>query len=107
MPEPRQEYLQQLSQFVKDKRLDVGLATDGDADRFAVIDEMGNYFRPNQLLCLLARHLVKTAVAKVRLFAPWRPPMSWTNSLNSMDSQSKRLQSASSTSANACVRAMS
>ncbi len=64
MPEPRQEYLQQLSQFVKDKRLDVGLATDGDADRFAVIDEMGNYFRPNQLLCLLARHLAKNRGGK-------------------------------------------
>jgi phosphomannomutase len=59
MPEPRQEYLTQLSQLVKDKHLDVGLATDGDADRFAVIDETGGYFRPNQLLCLLARHLVK------------------------------------------------
>lgn len=59
MPEPKQEYLIQLAQLVKDKRLDVGLATDGDADRFAVIDELGNYFRPNQLLCLLTRHLVK------------------------------------------------
>ncbi len=59
MPEPRQEYLLQLSQMVKDKRLDVGLATDGDADRFAAIDERGDYFRPNQLLCLIARHFIK------------------------------------------------
>jgi phosphomannomutase len=59
MPEPKREFLQQLSQLVKDKRLDVGIATDGDADRFAVIDERGGYFSPNQLLCLLTRHLVK------------------------------------------------
>jgi phosphomannomutase len=59
MPEPKQEYLVQLAQLVKDKHLDVGLATDGDADRLAVIDELGGYFRPNQLLCLFARHLIK------------------------------------------------
>ncbi len=35
------------------------MATDGDADRFAVVDEQGNYFSPNQLLVLLRRHLVK------------------------------------------------
>jgi phosphomannomutase len=59
MPEPKKEFLVQLSELVKTKKLDVGIATDGDADRFAVIDETGNYFSPNQLLCLLTMHLVK------------------------------------------------
>lgn len=59
LPEPKAEFLNQLSQLVKDKRLDMGMATDGDADRFAVIDDTGSYLSPNQLLCLVTRHLVK------------------------------------------------
>jgi phosphomannomutase len=59
MPEPKPEMLKELSEVVKSKKLSVGIATDGDADRFAVIDEGGNYFSPNQLLCLLTKHLVK------------------------------------------------
>ncbi|MGD9679741.1 MAG: phosphoglucomutase/phosphomannomutase family protein [Candidatus Obscuribacterales bacterium] len=59
MPEPKKQFLRDLSGMVKTEKLDVGLATDGDADRFAVLDENGNYLSPNQLLCLLTRHLVK------------------------------------------------
>jgi phosphomannomutase len=59
MPEPKREYLKELMATVKTHQLDAGIATDGDADRFAVIDEGGNYLPPNQLLCLLVRHLVK------------------------------------------------
>ncbi|MBY0359368.1 MAG: phosphoglucomutase/phosphomannomutase family protein [Candidatus Obscuribacterales bacterium] len=59
MPEPKPEYLQDLAKTVKAEKLDVGLATDGDADRFGVIDDQGNYISPNQLLSLLTRHLVK------------------------------------------------
>lgn len=59
MPEPKAEYLKELIELVKKEKLNAGFATDGDADRFAVIDENGNYLPPNQLLCLLTRHLVK------------------------------------------------
>lgn len=59
MPEPKPEFLKELIALVKQENLDVGLATDGDADRFAVIDETGSYLSPNQLLCLLTRHLFK------------------------------------------------
>ncbi len=59
MPEPKPEYLKELMKVVKEEGFDVGLATDGDADRFAVVDEQGNYFSPNMLLSLLTRHLVK------------------------------------------------
>ena len=34
-------------------------AGDGDADRFGVVDRTGRYVPPNQVLSLLARHLVK------------------------------------------------
>ncbi len=59
MPEPKPQYLKDLISLVIEKKLDVGLATDGDADRFGVIDETGAYLSPNQLLCLVGRHLVK------------------------------------------------
>lgn len=59
MPEPKGEYLKELVELVREKKLDIGLATDGDADRFGVVDEKGEYYTPNQLLCLLTRHLVK------------------------------------------------
>lgn len=59
MPEPKPECLKELISLVVDGKYDIGLATDGDADRFGVIDEKGNYFSPNQLLALVTRHLVK------------------------------------------------
>ena len=59
MPEPKPENLKELIKLVADEHYDIGVATDGDADRFGVIDEKGNYVSPNQLLCLLTRHLVK------------------------------------------------
>lgn len=59
MPEPKAEYLQELKQTIISEKYDAGLATDGDADRFAIFDEKGNYLSPNQLLALLTRHLVK------------------------------------------------
>lgn len=59
MPEPKKQFLRDLMGMVKTDKLDVGLATDGDADRFAVIDEQGTYLSPNQLLCMLTRHMIK------------------------------------------------
>ena len=59
MPEPKEQYLKDLSKLVIDEKLDCGLATDGDADRFAVIDEKGVYVSANQVLSLLTQHLIK------------------------------------------------
>lgn len=59
MPEPKPEYLLDLIATVKAEKFDAGLATDGDGDRFGIIDDLGNYMSANQLLCLLTRHLVK------------------------------------------------
>lgn len=59
MPEPRPEYLKELLAAVKGGDIDLGIATDGDADRFAVVDHDGTFFTPNQLLCLLTYHLHK------------------------------------------------
>jgi phosphomannomutase len=59
MPEPRPEYLKELTATVDAGRFDLGIATDGDSDRFAVIDNRGYFMTPNQLLCLLTMHLYK------------------------------------------------
>ena len=59
MPEPKAEQLVGLVKAVTSDRADIGLATDGDADRFGVVDEQGNVLTPNTILLLLARHLIK------------------------------------------------
>lgn len=64
MPEPNPRYLADLRERILKTGADLGLATDGDADRFGVMDEGGNYFTPNQVIALLLRHLVKNRKAK-------------------------------------------
>ncbi len=59
LPEPNEEHLRELQTEVIRNKADLGLANDGDADRFGVVDRTGRYVPPNQVLSLLARHLVK------------------------------------------------
>ncbi|MBX9686601.1 MAG: phosphoglucomutase/phosphomannomutase family protein [Candidatus Obscuribacterales bacterium] len=59
MPEPKAQYLTDLSKLVVQEKLNLGLATDGDADRFAIIDDSGAYVSANQLLALLTMHMLK------------------------------------------------
>lgn len=59
MPEPKGEQLVGLIEAVKQDNADLGLATDGDSDRFGIVDEQGNVLTPNTVLLLLARHLIK------------------------------------------------
>ena len=60
-PNPTDENLKELARFVEwgDEELKIGLANDGDADRFGVIDEEGDFISPNDVLLLVAYHLVK------------------------------------------------
>ncbi|MDB9514801.1 phosphoglucomutase/phosphomannomutase family protein, partial [Kamptonema animale CS-326] len=59
MPEAKGEQLECLVEAVKKDAADLGLATDGDSDRFGIVDEKGNILAPNSVLLLLARHLIK------------------------------------------------
>lgn len=59
MPAPSADALKLLSNYVVDNRCNLGIATDGDADRLGVIDEKGEYLHPNTLLVLLYYYLVK------------------------------------------------
>jgi phosphoglucomutase len=58
-PEPAPENLEEMTAAVREHALDLGLSTDGDADRFGIIDRDGTYYNPNQVLCLLSWHLLK------------------------------------------------
>ncbi len=52
-PAPDLEALQQLIGTIQDGKYDLGMATDGDADRIAIVDELGNYISTNDILLLV------------------------------------------------------
>ncbi|MFI4861350.1 MAG: phosphoglucosamine mutase [Phycisphaerales bacterium JB063] len=56
VPEPTQENLTELCAVVKDQKADIGFAQDPDADRLAVVDELGNYIGEEYTLALCALH---------------------------------------------------
>ena len=58
-PEPIASNLGGLSSFVESNKTDVGLATDGDADRIGIIDEKGRPLTPLQIFALLALYLLE------------------------------------------------
>ncbi|MCL2336716.1 MAG: phosphoglucomutase/phosphomannomutase family protein, partial [Firmicutes bacterium] len=58
LPEPTAKLLESASRLVKDEGAQLGLALDGDADRFGIIDAGGVYITPNQFLPLLYHHLI-------------------------------------------------
>lgn len=59
LPAPNVDTLKPLAALVLDKHCDLGIATDGDADRLGVIDNEGQFIHPNKLLVLLYYYLVK------------------------------------------------
>lgn len=59
-PEPSEENLGELAEMMKKGRFDIGLAVDGDADRFGVVDTDGTYINPNQVLALVLDFLCHT-----------------------------------------------
>ncbi|MBI3455163.1 MAG: phosphoglucomutase/phosphomannomutase family protein [Candidatus Rokubacteria bacterium] len=58
-PEPVEEYLGPLIAAVRERGAHLGLATDGDADRFGVVDRDGTVIPPNPILALVLRHLLR------------------------------------------------
>ena len=59
-PEPGEEHIGELRERVKASNATLGLATDGDADRFGVIDSDGTFITPNQLVALLTDYLAES-----------------------------------------------
>jgi len=58
-PEPIEANLAKLSATVKKRRADIGLATDGDADRIGIINEKGRFLTPLQVFALLSLYLLE------------------------------------------------
>jgi len=59
LPAPNPETLRDLQGSVADHHADIGIATDGDADRLGIIDEKGRYVSANDVLVLLYYYLLK------------------------------------------------
>jgi len=59
-PEPARDTLQDLHAAVQREQAHLGLATDGDGDRFGVIDADGTFVEPNLILALLLDYLIQT-----------------------------------------------
>ena len=66
MPAPTEKTLRNLQTYVLDKYCDIGIATDGDADRLGVIDDLGHYLHANDILVMLYYYLLK--------YKGWRGP---------------------------------
>jgi phosphoglucomutase len=59
-PDVSEENLRPLRDTVLAKHAAAGLATDGDADRFGMIDSDGTWMQPNHILGLLYDYIVET-----------------------------------------------
>ncbi|PWT86937.1 MAG: phosphoglucomutase [Proteobacteria bacterium] len=59
-PDVSEENLAPLRQAVLESGAVAGLATDGDADRFGIIDRDGTWIQPNHILALVYDYLVET-----------------------------------------------
>ncbi|MEJ5228596.1 MAG: phosphoglucomutase/phosphomannomutase family protein [Pseudothermotoga sp.] len=58
-PEPDETRLREFAERVKNRGWDAVVATDGDADRFGIVDDTGDFVKPNEVIALLAHHLYK------------------------------------------------
>jgi phosphoglucomutase len=59
-PDVSEENLDVLAKTVQAEHANVGLATDGDADRFGIVDADGTWIQPNLILALVYDYLVET-----------------------------------------------
>src|SRR5215472_2423296 len=59
-PEPDGQVLNDLRAKMKATGARLGIATDGDADRFGIVDADGTFIQPNYVLALLFDYLVET-----------------------------------------------
>ena len=66
MPAPSEKALTELATYVTEMNCDLGIATDGDADRLGVVDDQGRYLHANDILVMLYYYLLK--------YRGWRGP---------------------------------
>jgi phosphoglucomutase len=59
-PEPDDHLLESLREKMRAIKAHIGIATDGDADRFGIVDQDGTFFQPNYIIALLFDYLVES-----------------------------------------------
>jgi alpha-D-glucose phosphate-specific phosphoglucomutase len=59
-PEPDDHLLDDLRQKMRETGAPIGIATDGDADRFGIVDADGSFLQPNYIIALLFDYLVES-----------------------------------------------
>src|SRR5437764_4260759 len=59
-PEPDDHLLEALREKMRETKAQIGIATDGDADRFGIVDQDGTFLQPNYIIALLFDYLVET-----------------------------------------------
>ena len=59
-PEPDDHLLEDLRQKMRETGAHIGISTDGDADRFGIVDQDGTFLQPNYVVALLFDYLVES-----------------------------------------------
>src|SRR5438045_1444460 len=59
-PEPDDHLLEPMRAKMREVNAHIGIATDGDADRFGIVDQDGTFLQPNYVIALLFDYLVET-----------------------------------------------
>jgi len=59
-PEPDDHLLEDLRKKMRETDAQIGIATDGDADRFGILDSDGTFVQPNYVIALLFDYLVES-----------------------------------------------
>src|SRR5438876_2418710 len=59
-PEPDDHLLEDCRNKMRETKAHIGIATDGDADRFGIVDEDGTFVQPNYIIALLFDYLVES-----------------------------------------------
>src|SRR6202166_4233524 len=59
-PEPDDHWLEDLRKNMRQTGAQIGIATDGDADRFGIVDSDGTFLQPNYVIALLFDYLVES-----------------------------------------------
>ncbi|HWP95334.1 MAG TPA: phosphoglucomutase/phosphomannomutase family protein [Syntrophomonadaceae bacterium] len=59
-PDPSESNLAALQRAVLNQQAEIGLAMDGDGDRFGIIDKEGNFISPNIFMAMVLEHLLQT-----------------------------------------------
>lgn len=59
-PEPDDHLLEPMRERMREVKAHIGIGTDGDADRFGIVDEDGTFLQPNYVIALLFDYLVES-----------------------------------------------